>query len=344
MLSNKLKERFCHDMNLSIGIMENPYFIERVELYDKMKELVEYEHMIEEKFDNNEERYFEYYNKVKDDAINYIKSSPAWNAIQADPLRPPMFRYNGTPCPDIEAIYNRLPKRDAYKDTNIGKYIISIDMCKANFTALCVYGLQHPESKFVPDDKVFDYEWFMSQFTDIEHIIKSKYIRQVVFGNCNPSKQTTYEKLLMCYLLTVLQDGGYIDIEKDVTSLCSDEILIDANDWSIQSFQRLREATDKFSKENFPVRAEFYRLSRVYGSDAYVKEFLDCDKTYEIKCATPEEMPFLQRMMRSEPFNKTDLVFRFKNKLAQFMEYPNLIKTYLPMSKWFPQPNNNESK
>ena len=82
-----------------------------------------------------------------------------------------------------------LPTKDIFKPSNDGKLFISIDMRKANFSALKNY-----------DSGIFDsvdtWEEFISRYTDNKHIINSKYIRQVILGNCNPKRQVTYENIL----------------------------------------------------------------------------------------------------------------------------------------------------
>ena len=64
-----------------------------------------------------------------------------------------------------------IPSSDIYKPTNDGKRFISIDMKKANF---------HSLKAFAPDifDNADTWEDFMRKFTDDEHIIGSKYVRQ----------------------------------------------------------------------------------------------------------------------------------------------------------------------
>ena len=62
-------------------------------------------------------------------------------------------------------------------------------MNKANFSALHNYNSNIFNNKNT-------WEEYVSNFTNNEHIINSKYIRQVVLGNCNPKRCITYEKYL----------------------------------------------------------------------------------------------------------------------------------------------------
>ena len=70
-------------------------------------------------------------------------------------------------------------RNSIYKKTNTGKILLSIDLSNANFNALRKF-----DESLVINKK--NYYEFISEFTEIEHIRKSKYIRQVIFGHTNP--------------------------------------------------------------------------------------------------------------------------------------------------------------
>ena len=68
------------------------------------------------------------------------------------------------------------------------------------------------EKPSVIDLKIGTKTWeeFISKFTENKHIINSKYIRQVILGNCNPKRHITYEKYLMNEVLDILiKEIGY---------------------------------------------------------------------------------------------------------------------------------------
>ena len=123
------------------------------------------------------------------------------------------------------AVKNKnFPTKDIYKPTNIGRSFISIDMKKANFSSLRYY-----------DASIFDnadtWEDFISKFTDNEFIINSKSIREVIMGNCNSGRVTTYEKFITDQLLTLIIDAG---IEpNNIVFFSNDEIVVDVTDLDI---------------------------------------------------------------------------------------------------------------
>ena len=94
--------------------------------------------------------------------------------------------------------HKNLPSKDIFKSSNDGRVFISIDMRKANFSSLKYYGNCIEKSMFRDTST---WEDFISLFTENKHIVNSKYIRQVILGNCNPKRHITYEKYIMDHVL-----------------------------------------------------------------------------------------------------------------------------------------------
>ena len=152
-----LRERFCKDLQLPIKIFTDPYFMERLVLYDIhfgcWEKYIDFEKMLEDYA--NEQEYFEAYNSLKETAIQYLLNNPDFTF------------FSQTEDMSKFAIPNRsLPKNSIYKQTMIGKHFVSFDLCKGNFTALHHY-----------NEKIFDgahtYEEFLSKFTNNKHFIES---------------------------------------------------------------------------------------------------------------------------------------------------------------------------
>lgn len=238
-LSEKLKQRFCKDQNLPIQVYKEPYFTERIKLFDAYERYCDFTEMMITKFNADEQSYFTYYNDLKDRMINYIKESEAFKSLNQANIHKDFPFINH---------YSAIKKGDAYKDTNIGKAFISIDMKKANFNALLHYGKEigHP---FIPEEgKNINESWrnFVGMFTDIPYFTTSKYIRQVVFGNCNPKRVINYETYLMENFLSQVQfkdeASKVVPLRSqltmplfsndDIYSICSDEIILYLNNLS----------------------------------------------------------------------------------------------------------------
>ena len=306
-VSARAKERFCKDCNIPIRLFQEPYFTDRLALFDKFYGTLDKWNLFVEELQkyNCEQDYFEEYNRVKDSAILTIKESEAYQRFNADDMN----KYRVT--------HENLPNKDIFKPTNDGKSFISIDMRKANFSSLHHYSAD-----------MFDvntWEEFISKFTDNQHIINSKYIRQVILGNCNPKRHITYEKYLMDILLTDLLEK-HIPIER-VVFFSNDEIVIDVSDMNKSRQVLLAFNIEQYLKDASPkFKVELFTLYKIHGTDSYYKEILNEDggKDIEFKCLDNYMMPFVIRHFLGEKVTDSDKAFYHEGLLAQFIEVPKI--------------------
>ena len=304
-----LRKRFCKDNNISIQLFDDPFFEDRLRLMGQLSNWKEFCKLIATEFNGNEELYFSEYNKLKDNIINFIKESAAFKKLNADDMNKYQCKYN-------------LSQRDIYKDTNVGKRFISIDMKKANFSSLVHYG----RVNLCPFNNDYNWEQFMEQFTDIRHFINSKYIRQVVFGNCNPRRQVTYEKYLMSLVIERLLDDNIITTF-DIYSLTNDEIIINAGRFDNETIEEIINKVENTFE--IPLKVEYFILGRIKGSSAYIKEITDfykynggiaeCKRNV-VKCITSIEAPAIYRMLMNEPETEDDKYFLHEGRLAKYQD------------------------
>ncbi len=313
-VSVKTKERFCKDYNIPIKIFQEPYFTDRLKLFDKMYgTLVKWDVFINElKKYNSEQDYFEEYNKVKDAAIFAIKNSEAYQ------------RFNEEDMNNFATTHKNLPNKDIYKPTNDGRVFISIDMKKANFSSLQLYGDTIGKSMFAGAST---WEDFIGLFTDKKHIINSKYIRQVILGNCNPKRHITYEKYLMDKVLSCLYD---IVNEDRIVFFSNDEIVYDmttANHIEILNLVRrcIEERLNEVCDIQFTI--ELFTLHKISGMDGYYKEIFKDNGEVSIKLKGLNNfmIPFILRKLQKEEITENDKVFYHEGLLAKFIEVPDFI-------------------
>ena len=297
----KLRQRFCKDNGITLQIFQSPYFEERLELFGYLDKYKEFEKFIEIEFHNNIEEYFQYYNELKDRIIDYIKTSKTYIALNSDDM-------------------NKYPKLlnikqgDTYKSYNIGKKFISIDMKKANFSALVHYGNMNE----IPFFNSYNYKEFIMQFTPYEYFVESKYIRQVIFGNCNPKRQIHYESYLMSNLINSMIDLNLFTIE-DVYSMNSDEFIIAMND-NINT-QAIFDFCDKFT--DFPISYQEFIVGQLVGTQAFIKKDTTTNEI-TFKCINPYEAPFIYRWYKNQEYMDNDALFIFEGKLAKLLEVPQI--------------------
>ncbi len=307
-VSTRAKERFCKDCNIPIKIFQEPYFTDRLTLYDKfygtlgkwtvfLSELGKY---------HCEQDYFEEYNRVKDAAILDIKSTEAYQ------------KFNEEDRNKYAVSHKNLPNKDIFKLSNDGKCFISIDMRKANFSSLCHYNADiFGEANF--------WEEFIGRYTDNQHIINSKYIRQVILGNCNPKRHITYEKYLMDGALTYLTEV-FISMNR-IVFFSNDEIVLDVSDMDKNKQERIVFAISNGMKDMpVPLKTELFVLHKIGGTDGYYKEIMGENENIEIefKCLDNFALPFVLRKFLGEDVTESDRVFYHEGLLAKFIETPQI--------------------
>lgn len=311
-ISAKTKERFCKDCNIPIKIFTEPYFTDRLVLFDNQfnslrkwktftTELAKY---------NTEQDYFEELNKVKDNAINAIKNSAAYEAFNSEDMNKYAIKHQN------------LPNKDIYKPTFDGKTFISIDMKKANFSAL----MHYDKHIFFEDfDIMSTWEDFIGKFTSNKHIINSKHIRQIIMGNCNPKRHITYEKFLMDDILSQITNN-LVNID-DIVFFSNDEIIIDISDMSKEEQTKLYDVLYLITDDNIvPLRVEKFTLHKIKGCQGYYKEIRTDINTSKIdfKCIDNYMYPFILRKFNNEDITESDTIFYNEGLLSKFIEIPEI--------------------
>lgn len=297
MNSIALKKRFCKNNNLPIVVYDNPYFYERLCTLDVLFNCVDkFEDFCEElSMYLSEQEYMEYYNSVKENVIKHIKSKEEYSKFNEE------FIYV-----DTTAFVNR----NLYVESNNNKTFISIDMKKANFSAM-----SHYSSKIFDDARTW--EDFLLHFTKSRHIIASKYIRQVIFGACNPKQQIRYERFLMLSLLQYIENN--ID-GVNVFSFGSDEIILHIEN-SKYSLQKLKDVVSN-SPIGSIVRITMFDAEAIKGTKGWLKRiynFKNSDEIIEFKCLDAEIFHQIVKHYYNEPITDNDLVFRHNGHLARFL-------------------------
>lgn len=309
-ISRYLKERFCRDCKLSIRIFEEPYFFDRLILYDKIYKgtLQKYFRFAEEveKY-GGEQKYLTEYNQVKDRAIEYIKESAAYQ------------KFNALDMQEFVVQNKNLPGKDIYSPQNEKNQFISIDMKKANFSAL-----RHFDPSIVGGANTW--EEFIGKFTSSEHIKESKYIRQVIFGNCNCKRHITYEKYIMDNILTKLDSQFHL--LNRVVFFSNDEIVLKVTDYTPNE-QRMfeKELAEFTAMETVPLRVELFTLKKIGGINGYYKEKRDEEGIREVtfKGIDSYYAPFVLRKYLGEEVEESDFVFVHEGILAKFIEKINIV-------------------
>lgn len=311
-ISENLKRRFVKDNSLPIKIFDSPVFENRLAMFEtQFKAKSKYDafvKMLEENFPD-EGAYFDEHHRVADAALAYMQENEHFQYFsQKEDMK------------QFDVDQQGLPGNSVFKDTNVGKYLLSIDMVKANFTAMRFY---NPEIFGGAET----YEDFIGMFTNLEHIKKSKYIRQMIFGNIVPKRQQKYEKFLMNKVLE-----GFFKYtpfcKKNVEYFGTDEIVFDITEFVIDGKLTpgidlvVYELVDRFCERGINIRCEYYHLKKVYGTSGYMKEYVfgTADKGVEFKCLEPLEYPFVIRAYEGSAYTGDEYYFTYEGRLAKLMQ------------------------
>lgn len=297
-----LKKRFCKDCNLPINLFDEPYFTQRLKALDVQFDCVK-------KFDtfcadlekyDTEQEYFEYYNTVKDGVINMIKDNTEYMKFLNDDFA------------DVRVVTKNitLGNKNLYIEGNQDKTFISIDMKKANFSAL-----RHYSPAIFKN--VETWEQYIGFFTPSEHIRSSKYIRQVILGACNPKRQITYERYLMTMLYLHIKNE--LDGKVSFYSLGNDEIIISVAGTSV-SAKEIKAAIETCpQKIGELVRFEMFDLQKV-GDYGWMKVIYDEPERVEFKTINADIYHQIVKHYWNMPITEDDLVFCYNGVLARFLE------------------------
>ena len=309
----KLRQRFCKDCDIPVNIFDEPYFSDRLKLFDFLYNSVSKWDLFKSelaKYDSAMD-YFTDYSRIKDEAIETVRSTEGFQLFTAYGINDFSIKNKGLP---VNKIYN---------PENNGRVFLSVDMKKANFSALREYR----DDIFGGSDT---WEEFISRFTDNKHIINSKYIRQVIMGNLNPKRQTAYEKMLMDKLLTDILHAKVIGKES-VAAFLADEIIFDVTD--LENRREVIADIYKISGQVPYMNTEAFSLHKIYGYgvDGYIKNVYsnvylmdNAARSIKVKCVDKDMMTFVARYLLKEPVTDSDRTFYYNGLLAKFEQVPEI--------------------
>lgn len=307
----KFRQRFVKDYNLPINIFDDNLFEYYIHLYDffpylRYKETIE---KIENEYDGCVEKWLEYCASVRDNAINGVMETEEYKNFNSMDLS----KYNFTPI---------CGERSCYTEETNGKRFLSIDLKKANFQALKYVGVVSDAT----------YEQFIHRFGGDDYIANSKYLRQVIFGKMNPSRQIKIEKYLMFKVYEAIK-GITEDYGLTIFSMNSDELIFEIPkefyDNGLIDYENSRELANNIYDlvgENIgaEIKVEYIEVRSLpivsaNGTkiDAYERNNLFTNQK-TLKKASTTFYPQIYKLWNEMPIEDYDMVFYFENQLATF--------------------------
>lgn len=325
----ELKERFVKDYKFPIAVISDDHcFDYLIRLFEPLhgsftcwKNLCE---IVEKRFDNNAQKFLEYYATVREAMIQSVLNCDGFKRFNDGKNK--LSEYNVT-------IPNGLFSKSSYIQDNLGKKFLSVDMSKANFYALRKYDPSIVQGKET-------YEDWVRLFTDFPYFWQSKHLRQVVFGQCNPSRQIKVMKRMMMDLVEKIRSEAKEEIGEEVmpTYLQNDEVVYDVTDFGhvselVDLAEYLVSVTGLKAKVNvFELGGNYFSTKEGIGLVTFQKNFLYPNGLKpEHKCVPLVYAAQVYKYVNLDDrgkffvsengfsFNDYDLMFTFEKRVAKFV-------------------------
>lgn len=316
--NREIRERFIKDLKLSIPVIESPYFEFYLDLYEKdWNAKSDYNRLIGA-ISKNQHFLADFY-KVRDKMIQYIKSQESFNKFNT--------------C-DIHSLYGNpkfanIRSNAIYNEEFAGGIYISLDLKKANIQSLRYWD----PDMFIKDDSLWIdevwekwVEYLCEEDIDLAwYIKKSKYIRQVVFGNCNPKRQITLERWMVGEGANEFIKMANISEDK-VIYASTDEVILKVD--KLIDKDELQGISDLVFKEvGVELRAQSFKLESISylngaGETIRLYKKLYSDGTVDYKGVSKHYFPQIymdQNGIDPDP-QERDLVFYQEKDLAKFLK------------------------
>lgn len=274
-----LKKRFTHDFKIPVTIFEDQYWNWCIDLFEigyqaktKWNKLL---NLIDSEYSGDIIDFLTDYKNHRETMIQWVKENEDFKKFNSSKD----FRKF-----QLSQELKQVGRANIYNEDNIGKRFISIDLRKANFQVIAyVTGLSY---KIYPVDIDEIYlDWIKSLFPEssngmIDYLYNSKYTREVIFGNCNPSRQITVERWL------VSKAWKYEEGLRPV-QLGSDELVLevlDGKDHQIHVPGDIDARVEDFTLELWTWKTHNNALEKIYrrntGEKLDISQFRSIKKYY----------------------------------------------------------------
>ena len=310
----KLIQRFVKDYNLPINIFDEELFSYYMTTYKNFPtetwfKLVE---KIKNEYGGNVEAWLDYCANVRDTAINTLLEHPVYKTFNQTSLEQYAIK---APC----------GRSSCFTEACDGSKFISIDLRKANFQALKAVGV-------IKDNT---YEDFIKSMGGDDYIADSKYLRQVIFGKLNPSRQITVERYLTYQVWKNLPKIGFEwwNDSYDLFSFDNDEIIYRLKDGKTPTqapfegdMGDLCKLVQSMVKTllGIDVRVEYFEIKdlKIYNVtddkvDAYERHNLVTDER-KLKKASTTFYPQIYKLWKGQKITPKDKLFFFENQICTF--------------------------
>lgn len=288
--NHNIRNRFIGDYNFPFNIIQNPYFCYFIELFNEdfnCKQYLEYLNVVLQDCEK-EEDFFQISSNLINGIINEVSSSEVYQKFLNEDLS--LF--------DVNISFSK--SKDIYIESNDNKEFISIDLKEANFNSMKYYSSDLFNSFGKPNSFID----LIKSRTNYEYFINSKKIRQIIFGNLCPKRQTRIQKWLIYNIVSQLP-------KCDIITVSHDEIIISKNSLDMESLLK--------TKDDFkvPVHIKSFKLNKIENHPYFLKIY--DDGKIEFKKVPCYLMPQVYKKVKNLGINEYDITFYYEKHLVKFI-------------------------
>lgn len=310
MINNEI---FLKATGLPIKVTLEPYFNEYLDILEKdFQAKTKYNEFI--KLNNEIKSFDEIYYTTRNNIIKHILEKKEYELFNKL---------------DLEKYKSNIKEGNLYIMPNNNKIFISFDIVKANFQAL-----KYIDKEIV--DNTLTYDEFISQFTDIDFIKKSKYIRQYIFGNLNPKRIIHIEKFLINKVIELSTFESLLH-KWEIAVMNKDEIILSLKDgfnFNYESDYKMIQdvITEMMTLNNIELRGDIFKLEAKTFKTQFDKLYYIYLKksllTNQIDYKNIPSIFFIQiyKIINNIPVTENDLLFINENELCRTLKPLTLIK------------------
>lgn len=322
-VSPKVLSRFVKDFNLPIQVTRAEYIMYYLNLYNEVYNSLYYYNLFKDLYmsvGGTNEDFMDFSHKVVDGAIALVKKTPAYKEFLADTSDMFCRRKEDWVLCDV-------PTRSVYKATSEGKNFLSVDLRKGNYSALKYYSQEIKHEEDSPNNLILgshNFDEFISLFTNHDYFKESKHLRQVIFGNMNPKRQVTIEKIMIDKLAEKIFEKEIL-FKEDIYGTSHDEIIFNLKEGRPISDVEIEDTINAIQKVadelHIDIHFDVFTVKQIRPLDSFVK--IKRDGSIELKCVDSSLMPQVYKhIMGIKGLCDKDLMFTATNGLLAYFAEP----------------------
>ena len=300
------RRQLIKDYKLPIPIVDSPYWEYFVNLYGDYHNIHNKIVMIKTLLSNAKHKGTtekEMSGEVIHKAVEFIKDTPSYQ------------HYNTMDLTKYTSAKVNFNSRSIYHPEFDGKRFMSFDLVKANFHVMRAF-----DSELVGDH--LTWENFLIDFTHECYHYRSKQLRQVIFGCCNPSRQQRMQRYYIALLSKELEQFFPIDYFMQASA---DELIVQLP--RPKAWTEVDECVRNFAaKHEMPIRISRFTLHQLKPHNFYVRKFINSEKDWDIKNVPLTFFAQAFKHVTGQTVNDNDLVFYHEKQFARFIEPLNFEK------------------